>query len=82
VTLVFRSFPGAALVRGARGHAGDEWFVDASDLLDVGQAAGSAAHSVPRAAVGWLGRFLPPPGWLTHSVPPAVARPRRGSTEA
>jgi hypothetical protein len=26
--LVFRSFPGAALVRGARGHAGDEWFVD------------------------------------------------------
>ena len=26
--LVFRSFPGAALLRGARGHAGDEWFVD------------------------------------------------------
>ena len=55
---------------------------DASDLLDVDQAAGSAAHSVPRATVGWLGRFLPPSGWLTHSVPPAVARPRRGSTEA
>ena len=55
---------------------------DASDLLDVDQAAGSAAHSVPRVTAGWLGRFLPPPGWLRHSVPPAVARPRRGSTEA
>jgi hypothetical protein len=33
----------------------------ASDLLDVDRAAGSAAHSVPRATVGWLGRFLPPP---------------------
>ena len=55
---------------------------DASDLLDVVQAAGSAAHSVPRATVGWLGCFLPPSGWLTHSVPLAVARPRRGSTEA
>jgi hypothetical protein len=54
----------------------------APDLLDVDQAAGSAAHSVPRATVGWLGRFLPPSGWLTHSVPLAVARPRRGSTEA
>lgn len=31
---------------------------DAPDLLDVGQAAGSAAHSVPRATVGWLGCFL------------------------
>jgi len=27
-SLVFRSFPGAALVRGARGHADEEWFVD------------------------------------------------------
>jgi hypothetical protein len=27
-TLVFRSFPGAALVRGPRGHAGDDRFVD------------------------------------------------------
>jgi hypothetical protein len=26
--LVFRSFPGAALVRGPRGHAGDEGFTD------------------------------------------------------
>jgi hypothetical protein len=54
------------------------WSGDASDLLDVDQAAGSAAHSVPRATVDWLGCFLPPSGWLTHSVPPAVARPRRG----
>jgi hypothetical protein len=28
VPLVFRSFPGAALVRGPRGHAGDEGFTD------------------------------------------------------
>jgi hypothetical protein len=27
-TLVFRSFLALSLVRGARGHAGDEWFVD------------------------------------------------------
>jgi hypothetical protein len=54
---------------------------DASDLLDVDQAAGSA-HSAPRATVGWLGCFLPPTGWLRHSVSLAVARPRRGSTKA
>ena len=28
IPLVFRSFPGAALVRGPRGHAGDVRFVD------------------------------------------------------
>jgi putative transposase len=28
IPLVFRSFPGAALVRGPRGHAGDEGFTD------------------------------------------------------
>jgi hypothetical protein len=27
-TLVFRSFLVLSLVRGSRGHAGDEWFVD------------------------------------------------------
>jgi hypothetical protein len=49
---------------------------DAPDLLDVDQAAGSAAHSVPRAMVGWLGCFLPP-SWAgsSHSVLLAVVRP-------
>jgi hypothetical protein len=32
------------------------------DLLDVDQAAGSAAYSVPRVMAGWLGCSLPP--WL------------------
>jgi hypothetical protein len=55
---------------------------DASDLLDVDQAAGSAAHSVPRAMAGWLGCFLPPSqAGSSHSVLLTVARPRRGSTE-
>ena len=77
--------PGTAirvLRRDRLGGLVHEYVQDAPDLLDVGQAAGSAAHSVPRATVGWLGCFLPPSGWLTHSVPLAVARPRRGSTEA
>ena len=33
---------------------------DTSELLDVDHVAGSAAHSVPRAMAGWLGRFVPP----------------------
>jgi len=49
---------------------------DAPDLLDVDQAAGSAAHSVPRAMAGWLGCFLPPSqAGSSHSVLLAVARP-------
>ena len=51
----------------------------------MGKAAGSAAHSVPRAAVGWLGRFLSPAGWLTHacrrqSAARGVAQQRRDQT--
>jgi hypothetical protein len=49
---------------------------DAPDLLDVDQAAGSAAHSVPRTTAGWLGCFLPPfRAGFSHSVLLAVARP-------
>jgi hypothetical protein len=49
---------------------------DALDLLDVDQAAGSAAHSVPRVMAGWLGCSLPP-FWAgsSHSVLLAVVRP-------
>lgn len=59
------------------GQAQDRWEgFDASDLLDVGQAAGSAAHCVPRAMAGWLGCFLPPSrAGSSHSVLPAVACP-------
>jgi hypothetical protein len=49
---------------------------DAPDLLDVDQAAGSAAHSVPRAMAGWLGCSLPPLlAGSSHSVLLAVTRP-------
>jgi hypothetical protein len=49
---------------------------DAPDLLDVDQAAGSAAHSVPRAMAGWLGCSLPLlMAGSSHSVLLAVARP-------
>ena len=54
---------------------------DASGLLDVGRAAGSAAHSVPRATVGRLGRLLPSVGSHIACRQPSP-RPRRGSTEA
>jgi hypothetical protein len=50
--------------------------IDAPDLLDVDQAAGSAAHSVPRAMAGWLGCSLPLlMAGSSHSVLLAVARP-------
>jgi hypothetical protein len=83
--LVFRSFPGAALVRGARRHAGGEW------LVDLGAGRGQHRPLV-HVLVRVIRRCLPAPPhrarwpvclrWSGPSPPCSVSRWRHAESAA